>query len=475
MRVVLASHHFPPERLGGVELVTLKTAHWLQQRGHTVEVVAVERATDGAPDRVAARRDVYQGVPVVRLTIDLFAPGMPWEWRYRHPVIEEWFRRYLEEERPDLTHIQSCYLLSVGVIHAARDVGCPTVVSLHDYWFMCPRITMLRPDDVCCAGPGDPYACSWCLMTEQRRYRYLDAATRGLGGLGVARALRWDVAARVLAGPASPAALERRRRVLGEALLRADALVTPSPYVRYLLHAQGFPPERVRLVPHGLALTDEALAARAEAPPAYARRFAYLGQVIAPKGLHVLLRAFDGLRRSHHDAELHVYGDGLGLPYEQRQRRTAGERDGVYWHGRYAPEEVWRVLREVDVVVVPSLWREIGPLVMTEALAAGRPVVASDLPNMHYAVRHGENGLLFRPGNHGDLQRQLRRLADEEGLVARLRAGIAPARSREREMAGLMAVYRMATERAEPLAKTDAARHAAVGVGRIAARRNGQV
>lgn len=475
MRVVLASHHFPPERLGGVELVTLKTARWLQRQGHAVEVVAIERATEGALDRVAARRDVYEGLPVVRLTIDLFAPDVPWEWRYRHPAIEEWFRGYLQEVRPDVAHIESCYLLSVGAIHAAADAGCATVVSLHDYWLICPRLTMLRPDDTRCSGRGDPLACSWCLMTERRRYRYLDAATGGLGGALARGALRLGPAARDLAGPTSPSALEQRRQVVGAALARADAIVTPSPYLRYLLQERGFPPERVRLVAHGLDVPAEVLAARGEVPPSRARRFAYLGQVIGPKGLHVLLRAFRGVRRAYRDAALHIYGDGLGLAYELRQRRSAGEGDGVYWHGWYAPGDVWRILGNVDVVVVPSLWHEIGPLVMLEALAAGRPVVASDLPNMHYTVRHGENGLLFRAGSHRDLERQLRRLADEEGLVARLYQGIAPTRTEEQEMTDLMAVYRRAMARRGALVGAGATRRARSSLDRVAARRNGQV
>jgi GT2 family glycosyltransferase/glycosyltransferase involved in cell wall biosynthesis len=445
MKIVLASHHFPPDRLGGVELVTLKTAHWLQGHGHTVEVVAIERATEGAPDRVEARADAYQGVPVVRLTIDLFAPGVPWEWRYRHPVIEAWFRRHLQGERPDVAHIQSCYLLSAGAIHAARDAGCATVASLHDYWFVCPRLTMLRPDGSNCDGSRDPCICSWCLMTERRRYRYLDAVTHGLVGRAIVGALRRDGAARVLADPARPAALARRRQAVRDALERADVLVAPSPYVRDLLREEGFGPDRVRLVAPGLVLGTEAKAGRDDASPPYARRFAYLGQVIPSKGLDVLLRAFLRLRASCREATLHVYGGSPDLSYERRLRRLAGERDGVYWHGRYAPEEVWPILRSVDIVVVPSLWREIGPLVMLEALAAGRPVVASDLPNMHDAVRHEGNGLLFQPGSVASLERQLRRLTDEGGLVARLRAGIGPPRTVEDEMAELMAVYRKAS------------------------------
>lgn len=475
MRFVLASHHFPPERLGGVELVTLRTAHWLQRGGHSVQVVAIERATEGAPDRVEAREDVYQGVPVVRLTIDLFAPGVPWEWHYRHPVIEEWFQRHLEKERPDVAHIESCYLLSAGIIHAARAAGCATVVSLHDYWFMCPRLTMLRPDDACCDGAGDPYACSWCLMMEQRRYRYLDAATRGLAGMAITRALHWDVAARALAGSAQPAALAQRQRVLDEALAQADVVVTPSPYVRHLLYERGLPPERVRMVAHGLTLSPEAAMARGDTPARYARRFAYLGQVIAPKGLHLLLSAFARVRRAHPDVTLHIYGGGLGLPYERRQQARAGAREGVYWHGRYAPEDVWGVLREVDAVVVPSLWREIGPLVMFEALAAGRPVIASDLPNMHYTLRHEANGLLFRPGDARDLEHQLRRLATEEGILARLRSGIGPARSEEQEMAEMMTVYRQAVSRRAPSAVADGGPRRTPVVGRGAGRRNGRV
>lgn len=218
--------------------------------------------------------------------------------------------------------------------------------------------------------------------------------------------------------------------------------------MRRLLIAWGLSEARLHLVAHGLERPVTASPEHAPRAPG-SLRLAYLGQVIPAKGLHVLLDAVRRLRRGHYDITLDVHGGGTDPAYERRLRRIAGPNEGVYWHGPYAPGDVWSFLGDVDAVVVPSLWREIGPLVMYEALAAGRPVVASDLPNMYYVVQHGRNGLLFRPGRVADLARQLARLTDEVGLLAHLRAGITPPRGVEEEMSELMAVYRGAGGRSE--------------------------
>jgi glycosyltransferase involved in cell wall biosynthesis len=79
--------------------------------------------------------------------------------------------------------------------------------------------------------------------------------------------------------------------------------------------------------------------------------------------------------------------------------------------------------------------------VIREALQHGVPVVASDLGGMAEMVEHETSGLLFPPGDARALQRALRRLIDEPGLLDRLRAGIAPVRSLEEDAAWTRGEY----------------------------------
>jgi len=72
-------------------------------------------------------------------------------------------------------------LLSAGALEGAVAAGIPTVASLHDFWFFCPRLTLLRSNGERCEGEATAADCAWCLMAERRRYQLLDLAASRLG------------------------------------------------------------------------------------------------------------------------------------------------------------------------------------------------------------------------------------------------------------------------------------------------------
>src|SRR5262249_44643713 len=101
-------------------------------------------------------------------------------------------------------------------------------------------------------------------------------------------------------------------------------------------------------------------------------------------------------------------------------RAMIGSDPRVEMCGSFEHKDLGGILREMDVLVCPSLWMENTPLVILEAMAAGMPVVATDLPGMAEVVRAGEDGLRFTAGDARALADILRRLARERPLVARL-------------------------------------------------------
>jgi glycosyltransferase involved in cell wall biosynthesis len=88
------------------------------------------------------------------------------------------------------------------------------------------------------------------------------------------------------------------------------------------------------------------------------------------------------------------------------------------------------------------LWHENASFAVTEALAAGRPVIAARAGALPELVQHGENGLLFEPGDAADLAAQLRRLLVEPDLLAVLARGARPRRAFDDEMAEVVEIYR---------------------------------
>jgi glycosyltransferase involved in cell wall biosynthesis len=90
--------------------------------------------------------------------------------------------------------------------------------------------------------------------------------------------------------------------------------------------------------------------------------------------------------------------------------------------GTFPNREIGKVLSELDVLVIPSLWYENSPLVVHSAQAAKVPVIASDIGGLSEAITHEINGLLFERGNARALAVQIRRLAEDRVLLKHLSA-----------------------------------------------------
>jgi phosphatidylinositol alpha-mannosyltransferase len=178
------------------------------------------------------------------------------------------------------------------------------------------------------------------------------------------------------------------------------------------------------VIPNGV---DLAAAPQGPKPPADALRVLFVGREEERKGLPVLLSAFAGLRQ-HIPVRLDVVGADRDA-VEPLLADVEGGMDGVEAHGRVSDEELWRRLHGADVLCAPSLGGESFGMVLTEAFAAGTPVVASDIPGYRQVVTHGRNGLLVPHGRPLELAEALRSLwldrdgREAMGEAARERAG----------------------------------------------------
>ena len=166
-------------------------------------------------------------------------------------------------------------------------------------------------------------------------------------------------------------------------------------------------------------------------------RFAYIGGLSWQKGVHILVESFEGVRGAR---ELWIAGDeSFDADYVARIRAKAAT--GVRFLGRLTREEVWETLTQVDIVVIPTLWYETFSFIVSEAFAAGVPVVASRLGPLADRVRDGVDGLLVSPGDIAAWQSALQRLVDEPHLLARLRANVRPPMTLDEHVDRIEALY----------------------------------
>jgi glycosyltransferase involved in cell wall biosynthesis len=219
--------------------------------------------------------------------------------------------------------------------------------------------------------------------------------------------------------------LHRDRHMLREKVAASAAVVAISRYNRRIILDECGPgaADKVHVVHCGVdsqKFTGQQDVARDKRHP-HPFRVVCVGTLHAVKGQRYLIEACRLLQDMETDFECHFIGDG---PDELELRTLVDAHrltESFHFHGRQPANEVRRVLRESDVLAAPSVptpdgRREGIPVVLMEALAAGVPVVASDLSGIPELVIDGETGLLTPPGDSTAIAGALLRLARDPSL-----------------------------------------------------------
>jgi phosphatidylinositol alpha-mannosyltransferase len=171
---------------------------------------------------------------------------------------------------------------------------------------------------------------------------------------------------------------------------------------------------RYRVIPNGVHVDPEVIAGVGDRPEGDKLRIVFVGQAVERKGLPLLLRAFEALREVI-PCELTI----IGPSWEELSPLLMDDR-GVRSLGKVDDARKYVELREADVLCAPSLGGESFGMVLTEAFAAGTPVVASDIAGYRDVVRDGVDGVLVPPGDAQAVAVALRDMYDEPACRARM-------------------------------------------------------
>lgn len=285
-------------------------------------------------------------------------------------------RNLLEAERPDLVHVHNLHpLFSPSVLSACRATGAPVVMTCHNYRLVCPTGMHMREGRVCelCLGGQE----QWCLLKNCRGN---------------------------LAESAAYAARNIVHRMLGLYRFNIARFICVSNFVRNRLVAEGFPLERMAVIPNWVSAPTES----ADSPPG--RYAAFAGRFSPQKGIATLLgaAAVSGVPTC-------LAGDASVMPEAVRSAPP-----NVNFVGRLGAEAMAAFYRQARFAVVPSECLEPFGLVAIEAMSHGLPVICSRIGGLAEIVEDGVTGLLFTAGDTEDLARKMRQLWSDPELCRRL-------------------------------------------------------
>jgi glycosyltransferase involved in cell wall biosynthesis len=331
---------------GGEENVVNMTAELLERRGNSQSLM------------MRTSRGLDRGF---RGKVLAFASGI-----YSRSAYHE-IATLLEADRPDVVHAHNIYpLISPSILIACRRAGVPVVLSTHNYLLTCPTTHHLRNGKVCesCSGGKE----HWCLLKNCRQNLFESAAYG---------ARSW---------------IARRRRWFHD---NVALFIVLTRFGKQKLVAAGYDPERICVLPNMVDLDSPQSDCRE------GRYVAFSGRMSAEKGIDTLLRAAKRLP----EVPFRLAGDG---PLLDDLRSLAPAN--VEFLGRLDMPQMAAFYRDARFLVVPSKWYEGCPLVVSEAMSHGIPVVASRIGGLPELIDEGTTGLLFQTGEDEELASEVKSL-----------------------------------------------------------------
>jgi glycosyltransferase involved in cell wall biosynthesis len=372
MRVMLINLGYPPNVIGGAELLVQSLAQGLVRAGIRTSVVSLsEGKMDWHYNDNGVRAYFIKAHP---MGIALLNPKRTLSQRVFWHALGElniWVARkldaILDHEQPNIVNTHSILGLSVNAWHAVHARGIPVVHTLQDYQLLCPRGSMFRQGHPC------THQCRSCFLLTLRR--------------------RW-------------------------ASTVPSAVVGISKFILNLHSAHGYFPSAMQsVIPNSYrppAVTEQASGA-VTGP----LRIGFIGRLHPTKGIELLLDSLKRLPRDRYIAK--IAGSGSAA-YEARLREMACglSVDFLGW----VRHDVF--YDQIDVLVVPSVYNEPQGLVVVEAASFGVPTIYSDRGGLGEMGADFAGFLPFNPANPDSLSDLLLRLVETPSALRSLKNSIGP-------------------------------------------------
>ncbi len=374
MRLALVSAHYPPNFVSGGTLVPQRIAQGLTARGHDVRVFAGRLDEDEAPLSTFTEPDA-DGIPVTWINT---TPWTAWNdpMNVDNPDVHAAFESWLADHRPEVVHFHSLQTLGASLVSAAKEAGCRTVITMHDFWWLCARQFLADLEYRPC-----------CVV----------------------------VSAGTCQCQAGRAHLDARAATLAPHLRNADLVLAPSSVAAQVLRANGVAGDRLAVNENGMPAPVDI---RPRSPTGEGDRMVrlrYTGGNDPMKGAAYLCEAVSHtVATTGWELTVHAPLDDLGA-------LTAMVDDPrVRLESPYPPEDLERVMAETDVLILPSMARETHSIMTREALLRGVPVIATDSLGPEQVIDHGVNGLVVSSLDPTSLAGAIDRLVAEPALVRSL-------------------------------------------------------
>jgi glycosyltransferase involved in cell wall biosynthesis/SAM-dependent methyltransferase len=386
MNILLVVHQFFPNHYTGTERMVLNLSKQFHRTGHSVTVLTyglLEKDGFTKEGNCYIKEYVYETVKVISVRHIKMKNEV--SFSVFDDDIEQFCDRFLAKEQFDVIHV--CHPMRLGsVIRSAKKRNIPVVLTLTDFWLMCPRGIGVTHDMILCSGSVDGKNC------VERCY-----------------------------GEPWEEKISKRFNDTWEVFRSVDKVVCATQFLKGMYESQGYFQD-ISIIRFGTDYNTIIENSRIYHEKSEIT-LGYLSYLAFHKGAHILLEAYT--RADAPNVSLLMYGDtSADQDYFNQLKNIAKNSKKIGFPGRYSYENLTTIINNLDAVVLPSLWWENSPLVLLRSLAQDVPLITSDLGGMTEIIKDGVNGFTFKIGDPEDLAKIIKKISDNPSILNTLKQQI---------------------------------------------------
>jgi len=386
MKIAFVTMQFGRSYTQGTERYVGSLGRCLSERGHQVVYLAGDPQGRGHSCKVAEPIDTGRRIFAYPTRGWLAVSGISTK------RISQWLQR----ERPDVVHLANPAHIGAGIIQVCKRLGIPVVVTVMDFWWVCPKAVLLKDDGTICDGTPGWSECVRCMSADhpETRLRWLGRLPRILSPITLL--LYYARAALRKMSPADMFRWTRRRSILIDYLNKADRVIFLSQAARQIIGEKLTKP-RCPVIHLGLQSEWFDKPAKPLFPETVSPddlTIGYTGALATHKAPHLLLEAVR--RLGWHRTLIRLAGPAGDPDYRDRLK-TGADGLNVEFVGQIDTAAMADFYRSLDISAMTSNCLENYPFAVLEALAAGVPVVGAKVGGIPEQI--SDERLLFEPGS----------------------------------------------------------------------------
>ncbi|CAI8728480.1 Glycosyl transferase family 1 [Priestia megaterium] len=414
MKILHYNLGLPPYRSGGLTKYSIDLMLTQAQEGHEVNVLYPGKLVPGKGTTIKGNKkykDIYVYEIINPLPVPLLG-GVSRPSIFMKSLKSNFFyKEFLKKLQPDIIHLHTLMGLHYEFIKAAKELGIKVILTSHDYYGICPKVNLIDHTGNVCDNFNEGLKCVTCntnayslpLIYFMQSYIYKNLKdSKVMKKIRSSKKRKFKEETEHNLDIEYSSTLQKSANLANEFKelrkyyinminmmdrVHFNSRITKEVYTKYI---SGDLANEIIPITH-IDIEDQRK--KKEYKNNEQLQIGFLGPLENYKGFPLLRKSLSNLlKEKEYNWHLHVFGNDVTINLEGDE-----DKDFISFHGRYKHKDLTHIFEKIDILIVPSIWKETFGFIGLEALSHGIPLIVTTYVGIKDLIHHNQTGLVIKP------------------------------------------------------------------------------